>query len=292
MMNFRKKLNSNSGASMILALALLLICMMVSSVIIVSASSGSTRLNNRTAKQREYFAISSAAKYVASNLVDVGQFVATDQHHANACEPYKNYVEDFSVNYNQPNAHIYKIENPQSYIDGKTVNKFYLVLLGNETFCTPNEESKVIEGEGATMLKGAFAELIKDASFEVFKNRADRGFVYEKDFYLSVENESERLPQVVCKFKMTSNYRVTVEISSYQGVSDYSMTVRMDANPASSDVVRENTSCSHRYFYSYEDGVGNIKYVYPAEKWELTDQVTCETTTITWQKPEIMKGVE
>ena len=87
-MQLKAKLNSNSGASMMLALALMLVCVFVSSVILTAATSGATRNEKRNAQQREYLAISSAAQMLQENLKDAGTLAGQTTIKAYQCNVY------------------------------------------------------------------------------------------------------------------------------------------------------------------------------------------------------------
>ncbi len=61
MKNINKKLKSEKGASILLALMLFLVCFMVASVILSSATANADKLHQREDNQREYLSVSSAA---------------------------------------------------------------------------------------------------------------------------------------------------------------------------------------------------------------------------------------
>lgn len=63
-----KKLKSQSGASLIIALVLLLVCVMVGSVILSSATGNADKMRKREAEQQEYLALSSAAELIRTSL--------------------------------------------------------------------------------------------------------------------------------------------------------------------------------------------------------------------------------
>ena len=94
MKQIKKKLHSNAGASIMLALALTLICLMVSSVIVAAAASGVNRNKVELEKQQEYLAITSAAQYIAENLVLASddKFCAVNLLHEKPCNQYSNYM--------------------------------------------------------------------------------------------------------------------------------------------------------------------------------------------------------
>ena len=63
-----KKLKSQSGASLIIALVLLLVCVMVGSVILSSAAGNADKMRKRESEQQEYLALSSAAELIRTSL--------------------------------------------------------------------------------------------------------------------------------------------------------------------------------------------------------------------------------
>lgn len=62
MKSLRKKINSQNGASVLLALMLFLVCFMVSAVILSAATANVDKMRQRESMQREYLAVSSAAQ--------------------------------------------------------------------------------------------------------------------------------------------------------------------------------------------------------------------------------------
>ncbi|KAF5077308.1 hypothetical protein DSECCO2_152100 [anaerobic digester metagenome] len=61
-MKILTKLNSNKGASILLALMLFFVCFMVASVILSSATANIDKMQDRDTSQKEYLSVSSAAK--------------------------------------------------------------------------------------------------------------------------------------------------------------------------------------------------------------------------------------
>ena len=88
MAQIKEKLNSNSGASMMLALALMLVCVFVSSIILTAAASGASRNEERNAQQREYLAVSSAAEFLQENLKNAGTLAGHTTIKAYQCNVY------------------------------------------------------------------------------------------------------------------------------------------------------------------------------------------------------------
>lgn len=63
-----RKLKSNRGASLIVAMLALLICAMVGAVVVASASAGIQHVEDRHEEQQEYFSLSSAAKLLTEGM--------------------------------------------------------------------------------------------------------------------------------------------------------------------------------------------------------------------------------
>lgn len=278
-----QKMRNNSGASMLLTLALLLVCVMVSSVIVASATSGASRNENRTIQQREYLAISSAAQLIQKNLTGIGSVTETSVITRYPCYTYKKYpIEKI----NGVNAIL--IPTPSEFTED--VEKFYLVLPSGTNLCGDVKNDTISEED--IKLNGPFAEIMERASKEVFFNHRP----YTEEFTMEVTSENgteERLPEVHCEFRMSTNFNVKVEITSATGESNYAITVSMDANePIYDDTgIKQEVSCQHSYMYVVLKG--NIyDYVMPTEKWTFRHEVTSPATTITWLNPTIEKGVE
>ena len=291
----KRKLNSDSGASMMLALAMLLICFMVSSVIVSAAVSGSSRMETRNAKQQDYLAVSSAAQYIAKNLNPdgMGQFAGVYYSDMKPCMKYRNYAVTPNVELEGQLVDAYKIPMPKEVVAELANNteldfeSFYLLKgtqMSEEIFCEPSPWVEVDMTN--TEFHGPFAELMIQAASQVYLQNT----IYEHTFMLQIEDE--RIKDVTCEFVMDTNYNVSVTIHSTSGTSDYTMTVsmRMKSNELGETIVKE-VSCSneHTYFYQYWGDVGNIQ-TSSAATCKFTHLVNNPTTIITWGIPEITKG--
>lgn len=67
----RNKLNSNRGASLILALSFFLICAVIGGIILASASTNAGRVNAMRQEQEAYYAVSAAAVLVRDCVEDM-----------------------------------------------------------------------------------------------------------------------------------------------------------------------------------------------------------------------------
>lgn len=301
MNQIRRKLHSDSGASMMLALALLLICIMVSSVIVAAAANGSTRNEANLLKQRDYLAVTSSAQYIAENLNPAGgaQFVGVIQTNEMPCNKYKNYAMASGIELDGEFVFAYAVPMPKSMIpdiDNSEIKieQFYLYvgkmsedITDKYIFC--EDEAVVKVDEEATTFTGVFAELMNAAASEVFLHQVE----YSSEFTMKVDDE--RLPQVKCKFTMLTDYSVAVVIKSMSEESDYTMTVRMSVANINTDAAedKEIVKCSkeHEYFYEYCDEYGNI-HTSELLKYRFEHEVSNPATTITWSAPVISKGGE
>lgn len=303
MNQMKKKLHSNSGASMILALALMLICVMVSSVIIVAAASGIDRNKEKLKQQQEYLAVTSAAKYVAENMNATGadRFTGVTLKNEKPCYKYKNYRLESNLRVNGTDVDAYAIPSQHVVVEGNepdlvSVEQIYMYVKETnpatpevDIFCPKQPEKKVVEA--TTEFSGTFAELMKSATEEVFAH----GLSYTNVFTIKVEDE--RIPDVKCKFTMDTDYNVSVVVRSVtvvEGVeeeSEYYMVLRMYANSPSVNASGYKTTetCIHNCFYEYCDVVGNIQ-TSAIRAYTFTHEVDNPTTTITWDKPIITKG--
>ena len=68
MRRMRGKWESQSGASILLALLFLLVCMMVSASVLMAAASNAGKIRSNYEEQQRYLALSSALRLVAGEL--------------------------------------------------------------------------------------------------------------------------------------------------------------------------------------------------------------------------------
>jgi len=301
MKQIKRKLHSNAGASVILALALVLVCVMVSSVIVAAAASGVARNEAELKNQKAYFAVTSAAQYIADNLNPTGtdRFCGAHIKHVQPCNRYKNYSKT-TVQVGSETRNVYAIPTPYSTLQGDALTsdilQFFLYLNSAEEdiFCpvpgsVPNsEEWKVLEDGGVTAFSGIFKDILKAAATHVYKEKSE----YSTVFTISVQLE-DRIPKVKCTFKMNTDYQVDITVECNDGSSTYSMIVEMPAYSPTEDPSGYVTTeeCKHIIFYEYCNSVGNVAYS-PLVEWEPTfrHEVEHTTTTVTWGTPVIVKG--
>ena len=289
MKQIKKKLHSNTGASIMLALALTLICLMVSSVIVAAAASGAYRNQQELKSQQEYLAITSAAQYIAENLNTSRDFVFCGVHYngEKVCNRYKSNYENNNrenIQINGENRSVFVIPTPTPYVAalaGVEVLDFYLVD-GENIFHAARAEDKVGTG---TSFSGIFKDMMNEAVESVYVEAKE----YSKEFNVSVTDD--RIPDVKCTFKMDMDYQVEIIVGSASGNSQYTLSVDLPAfspieNPTG---VKSNVECKHHCIYEYIDNVGNVAI---KEDTELTfsHEVNNSTTTVTWGSPVINRG--
>lgn len=291
MIRIKEKLNSNAGASMILALALMLVCVVVSSIIVPAAASGISRNYERTTQQREYLAVSSAAELIADELETAGEYVAKKEIKQYGCLEYqKKELENFEVVNDEEENTTYKGYRLNSPLTNDAILSYLLADTNEEgedsIFCSASSESTIIE-DNPSQLSGSLQGLLKVACESVIKNEES----YKGIFYISVENE-ERLPKVKCELTMDTNYDITILISPDSDNTDYSISVFMEADEVNIKTADDSgktvtTTCEnhHKVLNIKEDGS-----VYIIEEYQFVKTNNCSTIEISWQEPVITKG--
>ena len=272
MLRIRRKLKSDSGSSIILAMALMLICVMVSSVILAAATSNANRNYDRVSQHQNYLAVSDAVGYITSHLDENIEFVGVEKSGIKPCDKYKNakvidghYVIDYA---------------PET----DTLEESCYILDELHT-----EEAPVYEVDGMTHFTGPFATLMETASLHVYEHKA----TYTENFTLKVTDISlekdERIPEVNCKFTMDEEYYITIEVSSASPESIYRVRIEMEPSVSYGEH-RENVTCTHEISYTVlrEDGV-ETKII---PDYEFVDSVYFEETHVTWGKPVVTKEVD
>ena len=273
----KRKLKNNSGASMILALALMLICVMVSSSIIASAASGTSRAVRRTKQQQNYLAVSAASDLVAKNLNGVGEFIGTIEIRVKDCQQYNN-----------PTTVMYKGSPITGYwVTVPPVANAYAYYIVDDLCNETNVKSIHADTEFRDNL---FGVLMQTAATHVYMHES----AYTQTFTISVlleEAGKDRLPAVECSFVMTTNYDVTIYLTSEDPESAYA--IKMELHPT---VVEDGTgdvqtiSCQHTVYYKQEVD-GSLIAVEPVEKQVFSYTATAPETHVTWGTPVITKEV-
>lgn len=267
----KKKLNSNHGASMMLALALFLVCTMVSSVVIVTATSGASRNIERTNKQRAYLAVSSASSLIAEDLEDLGQFVGSFEMRTFGCTDYQKVV---SRRYFDQIVSGYEI--PEGLIPGSMDP-----IIVDE----PHENIRnVVVDEEKTTVDGLLGDLVIKAAEKVYLQQHS----FTETFQIALTEEDERLPEVDCKFMMDTEYNIVIEITTAD--SDYAIVITVkciDAEEATT--VISPFGCDHTIYYKAIQADGS--YADAQKVLNIPGESEITYTTVSWGVPEITKGV-
>lgn len=273
-----KKLKSNSGTSMILALALMLICVMVSSAILTSAASGTSRAIRRTKQQQDYLAVSAASDLIASNLNGVGEFIGTMEIRVKDCQQYNN-----------PTTVMYKGTPVQGYwVTIPPVANSYAFYIVDDLHDEINGKSI---HEDTKFKNNPFGELMKAAATHVYMNEA----AYSQTFTISVPQEEQgkdRLPAVKCTFTMTKNYDVSIYITSEEPDSSYAVRIELIPTIEVDETGDKQTiTCYHKVCYKQEIN-GSLVTEYPEGMQEFRYETTAPETHVTWGAPLITKEVD
>ena len=304
MTQIKEKLNSNSGASMMLALALMLVCVFVSSIILTAAASGASRNEERSAQQREYLAVSSAAEFLQENLKNAGTLAGQTTIKTYQCNvymqmeketvnlkpdggetvPYTGYPISWDATAGYPNVLLMLKERDEDGNIPEGANE-------GDYFC---KNERILEiNEEKTKFNGLFKELMERAAKTVFETE----IAYKENFYLYVPGEQTeengRIPKVKCEFTMNAGYEVSIDIFVENGVSHSSMLLTMgavkDINNTAGSVYEATCEHSHPVvsFVINED-----KKVIEAKDGvqKFTRFNACPTIEITWLEPQLSKG--
>lgn len=81
---FKKKLHSQKGASILLALMLFLVCFMVASVILSAATGNADKLRQREDNQKEFLSVSSAA-YLLKDVLGNVEYTGWEKREVSLC---------------------------------------------------------------------------------------------------------------------------------------------------------------------------------------------------------------
>lgn len=297
MNQIKKKLHSNKGASIMLALALMLICVMVSSVIVAAAASGVARNKVETEKQQAYLAVTSAAQYIAEDLKASASstdftFCGELAKDVRPCSKYKNYTQT-EVWVGGVKKDAYEIPTPYAIPRGDghpgtlDILQFYLAKESENIFC-PESETKQVSTSG-TKFSGDFKNLMREAAETVYlaDNLANAKYT-SNEFTIHVDDS--RIPDVKGIFEMDCDYNVKITLKCDGGDSGYSMTIELPVlsileNPYGSATQLE---CTHKCYYEYCNDAGNVDV--GTRDITFKHEVNNTTITVTWGTPVIHKG--
>ena len=279
----KNKLQSNRGASMILALALFLICVMVSSVILAAASSGISRNAQRAEQQAGYLAVSSATDLILEEMDVVGVYVGKNILGRYCCQDCT--VEGYIV-YDGEMKEGVRLDaeytsNPldQDYASNPLDDGHLLMPKSHDPYVF------AIEDGDRTTLTGVFGELFRRACNQVFET----GAAYTETVTIGLSNEDDRLPDVICYFTMDTDYNVTFQLTTEN--SDYAVLVSSTAKKTIGDITEsvETTDVHTIYYKKFDANTGS--YFSVKEEWAIPVEVTSTATEISWGEPRIEKEV-
>lgn len=313
MIDWKKKIKSNRGASMILALALMLICVMISSIILAAAASGSSRNANRLEQQRAYLAVSSATDLIVKDLKSMQNLKNPDT----LLEEPLTFVGRYDgMHYGCMDCTIVAtMEYEHTYLTGTRLDTAFIPeadgrdeghLIYDDPTAHAGQEivnGKVIHNdEGAVKTKDTdastdvlaysttiFGELLMDAAEYVYTKEEE----YTETFEIALDESGlseQRLPKAVCTFTMDTNFGVKIHVGA-EG-SSYSVIISMTANEPIAPIDEDDNqiSCTHRVYYkNYNESTGIYEDV--VEEWTLNGTKEYTSRTINWNTPTVAKGV-
>ena len=320
MNRIRKKLQSNSGASVMIALGLFLICTMISSVVITAAAGGSSRSREeRLEQQREYLSISSAAQTVMDEITKLKRYVGREIDSYHACNDYCN-GEPVDITYDIKVGDAVNTETVRGWrLPFTNVNlgentEVTDVLIPQGSTIHPDQTSdnrkRYPEGDETlsdeaigTELKGALAGAVENAVKELYeRNLEGTEWEYKEDFtiQLSTPQEVDKIKPVKCEFIMDSQYNITIKLtiagSEEDRVdSDYAFTITAKAKKDVKNTRITDGSepdgliCEHDIYYKY---FKNGKFESTTGKVDIIGINDITTTTVTWNPPRLLKGIE
>lgn len=272
----KKKLQQNNGASMILALVLFLICAMISSVVIVAASSGSSRNVNRTANQRAYLAVSSAATLLMEEMEKsdtcTGRRIETEY----GCKKYGD-----SDNYTTLSPY------PDG-TKGYRINDFWIpntidAIIVDTVPCQANTVEYEMQ---LSSTNGILSAVLLKATEEIYSGKTS----YSEDFTISLTDADERLPVVQGTLTMNVSYDITIKL--FTADNDYSITLSVpgDIEESSEVTAAETEGCNHRVYYKLYNSSNESYEVVKVDSMAFTASLKTTTHTISWGTPVLEKG--
>ena len=258
-----KKLNSQSGASMLIALVLLLVCVMVGSVILSSATGNADKLKKRRAEQQEYLAVRSAAELLRASLGGT-VYAAWENYSVYDCYG------------------CYEPMRPEKHTDVANV-------------C----EKLDYELAGDAGLKAELADLVYTAyrSHTKYYPPTPAPAQIEREFLLS--SAEVELPQVKARLTFdTESYGAIFRLTiAENAVSDYAMTLRLQPTvispeKGSAEEIKEvlsNADQAHEVLETFVNDDGTTENRWVRRDFDIT--VYTLQTTVTYDSGKITKGV-
>lgn len=282
MIRVKNKLNSNRGASMILALALFMICVTVSSIVVAVAASGTSRNAQRVEQQQSYLAISSAADVLVEDLSMTNKFVGTKVIKEYGC--INDCVREAEIGYSIGGTYV--------SVSGRRLDSSFIWnSLDEAHLLIPIEHNDTQEVKGIDDTQSTFegkllSGMMKRASEHVYTE----GEAYKETIVISIPTQQEFLPDVICEMVMDTDYNVTIQLTTDS--TEYSVIISMNAsNPdVDSTTTVDSTSDIHTIYYKkYDSTSGTFEDVTCDMAIDVT--TTQSITTVKWGVPSVKKGV-
>jgi len=277
--SLKRKLHSKRGASMILALALFLICTVVSSLIISAAASGASRSAQRIEQQQSYLAISSAADMFRQEMelgaCYVGSAISVDYGCISDC------VESAEI--------AYIIDGTYEMQSGKRLDSKYIwyplddahLIIEKPHFTSDRKETDGVRTHfDSVILEG----LLRRASESVYLD----GEEYTETITIELEGE-DRLPEVICIFKMDLNYNITMQFTTDSTQYAMLISVKADREEVPVTVVDKESDVHQVYYKHFQESDGT--FVDKLGEVAIDVTTTTTVTTIMWDELTVEKGV-
>ena len=272
----KSKLQSNRGASMILVLALLFVCVMVSSVIVFAASSGMSRSAQRVRQQEAYLAVTSAADLVTNELKLANEYVGVNTTKKYGCENCNIPVE---MIYFGTMVSGYRLDG--DYI-GNPLDDGHLMLAKSHS---DMGEDKQTDPENTKAL-GSLGTMLMRAAEHVYQMESG----YSEQLKIELAESDERLPAVDCVFTMDEEYHVAFSLTT--AGSEYGLTIEASGLVQEAETVTvEPDADAHTVYYKRYDSMTGAYVDEKDEAFKIPVEVTEAITRVTWNIPEVEKGV-
>jgi len=272
----KSKLQSNHGASMILVLALLFVCVMVSSVIIFGASSGMSRSAQRVRQQKAYLAVTSAADLITNELKLANEYVGVNTTRKYGCENCNIPVE---MIYFGSVVSGYRLDG--DYI-GNPLDDGHLMIAKSHT---DMGEDKQTDAEN-TKAFGSLGAMLMRAAEHVYQMESG----YSEQLKIELADGDDRMPAVDCVFAMDEEYHISFALTTAD--SDYGLTIEASALVQPSErTPEEEEEDMHTVYYKRYDTMTGAYVDEKNEAFKIPVEVTEAITRVTWNIPEVEKGV-
>ena len=258
-----KKLKSQSGASLIIALVLLLVCVMVGSVILSSAAGNADKMRKRESEQQEYLALSSAAELIRTSLGGT-VYSAWENNTVYQCYGY------------------YGDIRPEKHTDVADV-------------C----DKMTYESNDDAGLKADIADVVYTAYRSHTKYYAPTIVPSEIEKEFTISSENTDIPNVEVKMIFDTQtygtlFRLTI---AENAVSDYAMSLRFNPVVISptkgSDEekieYKPNEDKAHEVYELVKNDDGTSDYDWVSRNFDIT--IYTLNTTVTYDAGTITKGV-